>query len=478
MSLGLLLAMANKKKKAGSRRSQFEQHKSLANSQLNDSAVLALAAPPLTVHAIVTSNSNSKKRPPVASAAVCSRPIHHVLSSPHGSESHHHGDPSPGINHMFVEDWSSDDDLEEEEVYFDSSVDFDYVGAPSFFSSSPMVVASPASCQSTPPPPSLAEEIPSPSVASPAGGQSTLPPQPLAAKILPSPLETTVLPSSLPSGCRESPPSTVAGNPVSIPGSSKWCDLFLSNRTTASSTKLQHFSLNHLSRTCAISPEDIKPEFDVWKFCVVGYVSGKRPGYGALNSIISTVWKCEASLSIHDSGWLVYQFKTEEAKNSVLSGGPYLIYGRPLILRPMMKFFDFSSEEMSRVPVWVKFPNLPLCCWSPICLPKIASVLGKPIQCDQPTSTLSRMSYARVLVEIDLLEEIQHSVEISLPEGPALHQSVVYETLPKYCTFCHVLGHVRLLCPKAAASKAIPCRQPLAPSLQAAKSNVLSRLGP
>ena len=259
--------MANKKKKAGSRRSQLAQHKSLANSQLNDSAVLALAAPPLTVHAIVTSNSNSKKRPPVASAAVCSRPIHHVLSSPHGSESHHHGDPSPGINHMFVEDWSSDDDLEEEEVYFDSSVDFDYVGAPSFFSSSPMVVASPASCQSTPPPPSLAEEIPSPSVASPAGGQSTLPPQPLAAKILPSPLETTVLPSSLPSGCRESPPSTVAGNPVSIPGSSKWCDLFLSNRTTASSTKLQHFSLNHLSRTCAISPEDIKPEFDVWKLC-------------------------------------------------------------------------------------------------------------------------------------------------------------------------------------------------------------------
>jgi hypothetical protein len=209
LSLGLLLAMANKKKKAGSRRSQLTQHKSLAISQRNDSAVLALAAPPLTVHTTVTSNSNSKKRPPVASAAVCSRPIHHVLSSPQGSESHHPGDPSPSINQVFVEDWSSDEDLEEEEVDFDSSVDFDYVGAPS--SSSPMVVASPALCQSTPPPPSLAEEILSPSAASPAGGQSTLPPQPLAVKILPTPLETTVLPSSLPSGCRESPPSTVAG---------------------------------------------------------------------------------------------------------------------------------------------------------------------------------------------------------------------------------------------------------------------------
>jgi hypothetical protein len=32
-------------------------------------------------------------------------------------------------------------------------------------------------------------------------------------------------------------------------------------------------------------------------------------------------------------------------------------------LQPMTQFFYFSSEEMSRVPVWVKFPNLPLYCY-------------------------------------------------------------------------------------------------------------------
>jgi hypothetical protein len=457
--------MANKKKKAGSHRSRLKQQKLVDAQFVNDSAILALTTPPSTVHATVTPNSNSKQSPLVDFVTTGSRPLHHVLSSPHGSVSHYRGDPSPSINHVFVEDWSGEDDLEDEEVDFDSSVDFYYVGA-STFSSSPVVVASPASCQSTPPPLPLAEKIPSPPVASPADGQSTLPSLPLAEKILSPPLEKTVLPSSLSSGCREVPPSTVAGNPVSVPGSSKWSDLFLSNRSSISYTKLQHFSLNHLSRTCGISPEDIQPEFDVWKFCAVGYVSGKRPGYRVLNNIISTVWKCEATLSIHDSGWLVYRFKTEEAKLSVLSGGPYLIYGRPLILRPMMKFFDFSSEEMSRVPVWVKFPNLPLCCWSPICLSKIA------------TSTLSRISYARVLVEIDLLEDLRHSVEISLPEGPALRQPVVYEALPKYCTFCHVLGHTRLLCPKAAASQAIPRNQPLTQATQAAKGNVFSRLGP
>nr|TKS12645.1 hypothetical protein D5086_0000061640 [Populus alba] len=159
-------------------------------------------------------------------------------------------------------------------------------------------------------------------------------------------------------------------------------------------------------------------QFEVWNYCVVGYISGKSTGFKALNSIIANVWKTEATLTIHETGWLIYRFKSEEDKLDVLRGGPYLVYGQPLVLRPMTKFFDFSCEEMSRVPVWVKFPSLPLCCWSLICLSKIASVIGKPIQCDQLTSNLSRMSYARVLVEIDLLEELRHTVEIALPDGP------------------------------------------------------------
>nr|TKS10924.1 hypothetical protein D5086_0000078290 [Populus alba] len=204
------------------------------------------------------------------------------------------------------------------------------------------------------------------------------PPLPLDEKV-PSPsLMKSVMPFSPPSGYRESPPSTIA-------------------------------------------------------------VFGKSPGYRSLNSIISNVWKYEATLTIHGSGWHVYHFKTEEAKLTVLHGGPYLVYGRPLILWPMMKFFDFSSEELSRVPIW----------------------------CDQHTSNLSRMSYARVLVEIDLLEEFQHSVEISFLEGLTMHQKVVYE------------GHTRLLCPKATtAIKIVPCHQPQAQVVQADKGTVFSRLGP
>jgi hypothetical protein len=50
-----------------------------------------------------------------------------------------------------------------------------------------------------------------------------------------------------------------------------------------------------------------------------------------------------------------------------------------------------------------------------------------------------------------LLKELVHSVDVLLPNGSTLHQNINYETLPKFCKHCHVLGHSSLLCSKAAA---------------------------
>jgi len=86
--LAFLLVMANKKKKAGSHRSRLKQQK-LADAQfVNDSAVLALPAPPNTIPATVPPISNSKQSPLVDFASEGLRPPHHVLSSPHGPASH------------------------------------------------------------------------------------------------------------------------------------------------------------------------------------------------------------------------------------------------------------------------------------------------------------------------------------------------------------------------------------------------------
>jgi len=115
----------------------------------------------------------------------------------------------------------------------------------------------------------------------------------------------------------------------------------------------------------------------------------------------------------------------------------------------MSEYFDFSSSKMSQVPVWIKFPYLPLKCWTPRCLSKLASVLGKPIQCDKLTSTKERLSYARVLVEVDLLADLRSSINVVLPNGSPLIQKLIYETLPKFCKHCKVFGHSTRACFKS-----------------------------
>lgn len=96
----------------------------------------------------------------------------------------------------------------------------------------------------------------------------------------------------------------------------------------------------------------------MWKLCIIGYVNGKFLGFTALNNLISNSWKCNAKLTLYDSGWLIYTFSSEADKHAVLSGNPYYVFGRPLVLKSMPEYFDFATTDMSRVPVWVKFSLL------------------------------------------------------------------------------------------------------------------------
>ena len=62
---------------------------------------------------------------------------------------------------------------------------------------------------------------------------------------------------------------------------------------------------------------------------------------------------------------------------------------------------------------------------------------------------MSRLSYARILVEINLAEDLPQYVKFCLPNGVVHAQPVVYETLPKFCSHCKVLGHLITSCSRA-----------------------------
>lgn len=228
--------MVNKKKKARSHKSQLKQQKLLADSQLvNDSTILALTTMSLscTVHATVLPNSNSNYSSPITLAldSLCPNPKIH--SSSYGPVSQYHVDPSPSINHIFIEYCSDDDDFDDEEVDFDSSEE-DYEAGSKFFTT-PVFIAPPSpfvSPTSTQPTPVLS--------CSCADSALAAVPAPFAPK---APMDATT--STSPE-----------------PPSSTWRNLFAPNHDTTRCLKLIHYSAFTETRGCNLVDDDLDTKCD------------------------------------------------------------------------------------------------------------------------------------------------------------------------------------------------------------------------
>ncbi|KAL0362201.1 UNVERIFIED_CONTAM: hypothetical protein Scaly_1175300 [Sesamum calycinum] len=110
-----------------------------------------------------------------------------------------------------------------------------------------------------------------------------------------------------------------------------------------------------------------------------------------------------------------------------------------------------SSKQCRTVltPVWATLLSLPLECWHPNALRKIGSRLGTPIAMDSLTIKMERVSYARILVEVDASKPLVDQVDFMLPNGVMRSQPVVYEFTPKFCKKWNQFGHLEGSCQDA-----------------------------
>ncbi|XP_074283816.1 uncharacterized protein LOC141608352 [Silene latifolia] len=117
-----------------------------------------------------------------------------------------------------------------------------------------------------------------------------------------------------------------------------------------------------------------------------------------------------------------------------------------LILKQWSPTFSKEMDSVSVVPAWVLFPDLDPFMWSEKVLSKMASVVGKPLFADLPTTFKSKLSFARVLVEVDVAGTLPTSVTLSSPYHGEVEQRIIYEWLPYYDPLLRKLGHVKEKC--------------------------------
>nr|XP_009766595.1 PREDICTED: uncharacterized protein LOC104217941 [Nicotiana sylvestris] len=112
----------------------------------------------------------------------------------------------------------------------------------------------------------------------------------------------------------------------------------------------------------------------------------------------------------------VIGFNYEDDKNNLIQQGPYTFHNRPLILKQWEPNFQMNKELTRKIPIWMIFQGLPIQYWTQENLGRIASYLGKPICSDRLTAEGVRISYARILVEMDVSQELPDDMLIEKKE--------------------------------------------------------------
>ncbi|KAJ6392524.1 hypothetical protein OIU84_029086 [Salix udensis] len=217
-------------------------------------------------------------------------------------------------------------------------------------------------------------------------------------------------------------------------------------RISDSSTRytLDQLPRNIEGKTLKISEEITLANVEKWSRCMVGFFPGYRLPYQTVNTIASRVWRqCGLEhVMATSNGFTIFRFKTTDEMHAVMAKGPWMFGGKNIVLQQWHPHFCFDKNKISKMPVWIRLTGLPFPLWTKQGLSLVATMVGRPLSCDEQTFNGTRLDYARLCVEVDANMPYvqQFEIECPLSENP-IQIGIEYEWKPSRCEKCKVYGH-------------------------------------
>ena len=239
----------------------------------------------------------------------------------------------------------------------------------------------------------------------------------------------------------------VVRNGDSIPMKS-WKNLF--SVPTKSNGQLLYSKPHRNAGKIVVKPyeEAALEGIDMWKGCLVGQFLDKRLPFPVVRSLVNKLWgkKEIPDISMTDNGLYFFRFRDLDARDWVMEYGPWHLAGRPFILRAWRPGMDMLNIQLSSIPIWVKFYNIPLEYWTNTSLGYIASVVGNPLHLDTLTENQSKLSFARICIEVGVDCEFPKSILLDLGNGKYSTIRIEYPWAPQCCSNCKLFGHTLAQC--------------------------------
>ncbi|KAJ6362482.1 hypothetical protein OIU78_002814 [Salix suchowensis] len=197
-----------------------------------------------------------------------------------------------------------------------------------------------------------------------------------------------------------------------------WADrVRVSDATTR--YKLQQLERQPTGTRLVITEDTLLDNSEQWMRSMVGFFPEYKMPFHAAKSIARRAWTAHGleQVMAMDNGFLIFRFRTEEDLQGVIAKGPWMFGGKHIALQQWHPHFQFDRNNIKTMPVWVRLYGLPFPLWSTEGLSQAASMVGRPLSCDEATFHGTRLDYARMCVEVTAGDEFVHHFELEMPSS-------------------------------------------------------------
>lgn len=180
-----------------------------------------------------------------------------------------------------------------------------------------------------------------------------------------------------------------------------------------------------------------------WRDCIVGHFVDRKLPFKLVRSIAFNNWRDYGLKDVlaNDKGFFFFVFGVEGAYRQISEIGAWHFAGRLMVLQEWHSEMDYEKEGLNKLPLWIQLYNVPLQYWTEAGLSYLASAVGKPLYADAMTESTSRISYAKICVEVDAQSPLPHSIDLITSTGRMVKVGVKYPWRPLRCVACNIFGH-------------------------------------
>lgn len=160
---------------------------------------------------------------------------------------------------------------------------------------------------------------------------------------------------------------------------------------------------------------DIEEEIRYWETVVVCFVVGTNPPLHVIDGFVQRIWKDLEldTIGMVDKGVYIVRMKSCESREKAYESNGVLFDNKPFVIKSWTPKMSTDKNSLSSMPVWIQLPKLKAEYRSEASLKKIADIVAKVIKIDNATRKKARLRFARVLVEMNTIDDFSDEIHFT-----------------------------------------------------------------